>query len=151
VCIDAREASSEDTWLMCCLSKACVEIVMFGFCVAVRESSNLSRGRDAFCRDIVMCHALSFELVMRLMLEHGCTVLYKVERMGFCSSWYWVYPCSTRVAGAREFRGTRTHASTLARLPKLRRVKHDRSPWRASGSQHRVPLLSFLFLNFRKK
>jgi hypothetical protein len=73
-----------------------------------------------------MWHALSFELVIRLMLEHGCTVLYSLERMGVCSSWYRVYPCSTRVAGPREFRGTRAHASTLPRLPKLRRVKHDR-------------------------
>jgi hypothetical protein len=45
------------------------------------------------------------------MVEHGCTVLYRMERMAVCSSW--VCPCWTRVAGAREFRGTRAHASRL--------------------------------------
>jgi hypothetical protein len=98
-----------------------------------------------------MWHALSFELVIRLILEHGCTVLYRVERMGVCSSRYWVYPCSTRVAGPREFRGTRAHASTLPRLPKLRRVKHDRDRLGARQEVNIVSLLSFLFLNIRKK
>lgn len=49
------------------------------FLVKVGESSNLSRGRDAFCKDIVMWHAPYPELVIRLILEHGCTVLNGVK------------------------------------------------------------------------
>jgi hypothetical protein len=96
-----------------------------------------------------MWHAPSSELVIRFVIEHSCTVLYEMERMTSWLSESWVCPCSTRVAGASEFRGTRAHAS---RFPTLRRVKHDHpSPWRASRSQHRDLMFSFSYSRLEKQ
>jgi hypothetical protein len=98
-----------------------------------------------------MWHAPFPELVIRLILEHGCTVLCGVKEL---SSVCLVRGCIVirrewQVQGSFEARGLTRR--DLARFPKLWRVKHDHPwPWRASRSQHRVSL-SFLFFSVRKE
>jgi hypothetical protein len=98
-----------------------------------------------------MWHAPSFELVIRLILVHGCTVLNGIREW---PSIRLVLGCIVvrrewQVQGSFEARGLTRR--DLARFPKLWRVKHDHPwPWRASRSQHRVSL-SFLFFSVRKE
>jgi hypothetical protein len=94
-----------------------------------------------------MWHAPYSELVIRLTLEHGCTVLCGVKEW---PSVRLILGCIVvgrewQVQGSFEARGLTRR--DLARFPKLWRVKHDHPwPWHASRSQHRLSLLSFLFL-----